>query len=125
MSVPAIDNMTTQIKTRELLEVIDKKIKINNRINTELEAIAKTLYHYWFVQFDFPDANGKPYKTSGGKIVYNSILKQEIPAGWHDCELKDIIERSGTGLNPRNNFKLGCGNNFYVTIKISVMVKSF
>ncbi|MEA1923654.1 MAG: restriction endonuclease subunit S, partial [Pseudomonadota bacterium] len=58
--------------------------------NAELEAMAKTLYDYWFVQFDFPDANGKPYKTSGGKMVYNSTLKREIPEGWEDKILSDI-----------------------------------
>lgn len=54
------------------------KIALNNRINTELEAMAKTLYDYWFVQFDFPDANGKPYKTSGGKMEYNATLKRKF-----------------------------------------------
>ncbi|HDT4313758.1 TPA: hypothetical protein ACG6IL_002026, partial [Escherichia coli] len=72
--------------------VIDKKIALNNRINTELEAMAKTLYDYWFVQFDFPDANGKPYKTSGGKMEYNATLKREIPAGWNDSILGKFIE---------------------------------
>ncbi|HHN9106673.1 TPA: restriction endonuclease subunit S [Escherichia coli] len=65
-----------------VLTSIDEKIAINNRINAELEAMAKTLYDYWFVQFDFPDANGKPYKTSGGRMEYNATLKREIPAGW-------------------------------------------
>ena len=73
-----------------VLSVIDKKIELNNRINAELEAMAKTLYDYWFVQFDFPDANGKPYKTSGGKMVYNPTLKREIPEGWSDVSLVDI-----------------------------------
>lgn len=59
-----------------------RKIALNNKINTELEAMAKLIYDYWFVQFDFPDANGKPYKSSGGKMVYNEELKREIPAGW-------------------------------------------
>ncbi|EMR3813419.1 restriction endonuclease subunit S [Proteus mirabilis] len=73
-----------------VLLAIDKKIELNNRINAELEAMAKTLYDYWFVQFDFPDANGKPYKTSGGKMVYNPTLKREIPEGWEDASLVDI-----------------------------------
>ena len=72
------------------LVAIDKKIELNNRINAELEAMAKTLYDYWFVQFEFPDDNGKPYKTSGGKMVYNSTLKREIPEGWCDASLVDI-----------------------------------
>jgi type I restriction enzyme S subunit len=68
-----------------VLSALDAKIECNNRINAELEAIAKTLYDYWFVQFDFPDRNGKPYKSSGGKMVYNPTLKREIPEGW-ECK---------------------------------------
>ena len=64
------------------IKSIDQKIQINNQINQELETMAKTLYDYWFVQFDFPDQNGKPYKSSGGKMVYNPELKREIPEGW-------------------------------------------
>ena len=64
------------------ISIIDQKIQINNQINQELEAMAKTLYDYWFVQFDFPDQNGKPYKSSGGKMVYHPELKREIPEGW-------------------------------------------
>lgn len=106
-----------QVKAGDLLYLLNKKIEINNHINTELEAMAKTIYDYWFVQFDFPDTNGKPYKASGGKMVYNQNLKREIPDGWIDVSLDYIIIRSGTGLNPRNNFKLGEGNNYYITIK--------
>ncbi|MEW5138654.1 restriction endonuclease subunit S [Escherichia coli] len=73
-----------------VLTSIDEKIAINNRINAELEAMAKTLYDYWFVKFDFPDANGKPYKTSGGRMEYNATLKREIPAGWAVNTLSQI-----------------------------------
>ncbi|EIV5116266.1 restriction endonuclease subunit S [Salmonella enterica] len=79
-----------QKKIASVLANIDEKIAINNRINAELEAMAKTLYDYWFVQFDFPDANGKPYKTSGGKMEYNAMLKREIPAGWAVNTLSQI-----------------------------------
>ncbi|WP_345427490.1 restriction endonuclease subunit S [Halioxenophilus aromaticivorans] len=79
-----------QVKAGDLLYLLDEKIALNNRISAELEAMAKTLYDYWFVQFDFPDANGKPYKTSGGKMVYNPTLKREIPEGWCDASLVDI-----------------------------------
>ena len=72
----------SQKKIAAVLSSIDQKIEINNRINAELEAMVKTLYDYWFVQFDFPDENGKPYKSSGGKMVYSKELKREIPAGW-------------------------------------------
>lgn len=117
MAVPVVDDKCQQKKIAVVLSALDGKIKLNNRINVELEAMAETLYDYWFVQFDFPGQNGKPYKSSGGKMVYNDTLKREIPEGWADCELSDVISRSGTGLNPRDNFKLGSGENFYVTIK--------
>ena len=71
-----------QNKIANILSAIDHKIQINSQINQELEALAKTLYDYWFVQFDFPDQNGKPYKSSGGKMVYHPELKREIPEGW-------------------------------------------
>ena len=87
VNLPPID---TQRQIERVLRSIDKKIELNNRINAELEAMAKTLYDYWFVQFDFPDANGKPYKTSGGKMVYNETLKREIPEGWEVASLIDI-----------------------------------
>ena len=79
-----------QIKIGKLLKSIDQKIQINNQINQELEAMAKTIYDYWFVQFDFPDQNGKPYKSSGGKMVYHPELKREIPEGWGVEKLGDI-----------------------------------
>ena len=77
-----IPKIQTQKNIAIFLSSLDKKIQINNQINQELEAMAKTLYDYWFVQFDFPDQNGKPYKSSGGKMVYHPELKREIPEGW-------------------------------------------
>src|SRR4051794_23000488 len=71
-----------QVRIGDLLYSLHYKTQINNKINTELEAMAKTLYDYWFVQFDFPGENGKPYKSSGGKMEYNKTLKREIPVGW-------------------------------------------
>lgn len=71
-----------QKKAGDLLFLIYDKIELNNRINAELEAMAKTLYDYWFVQFDFPNEEGKPYKSSGGNMVWNEKLKREIPEGW-------------------------------------------
>ena len=76
----------------KILLNIDQKIQINNQINQELEAMAKTLYDYWFVQFDFPDQNGNPYKSSGGKMVYNPELKREIPERWGVEKLGDISQ---------------------------------
>ena len=82
----------SQDKIANILSAIDDKIQINNQINQELEAMAKTLYDYWFVQFDFPDQNGKPYKSSGGKMVYHPELKREIPEGWGVEKLGELIE---------------------------------
>lgn len=90
MAIPAIEDKSIQIGIRNQLSNIDKKIELNNKINTELEAMAKLIYDYWFVQFDFPDGNGKPYKSSGGKMVYNEELKREIPEGWEVKSLMDI-----------------------------------
>ena len=81
-----------QIKIGKLLKSIDQKIQINDQINQELEAMAKTLYDYWFVKFDFPDQNGKTYKSSGGKMVYHPELKCEIPEGWGVENLFDIAD---------------------------------
>ena len=83
------------------IKSIDQKIQINNQINQELEAMAKTLYDYWFVQFDFPDENGKPYKSSGGKMVYNDQLKREIPEGWGVAKVEDIAQ-TGSGGTPKS-----------------------
>ena len=74
--------IATQRRIASVLSNIDKKIALNRQINQNLEALAKQLYDYWFVQFDFPDENGKPYKSSGGAMVYNEQLKREIPKGW-------------------------------------------
>ena len=73
------------------LASIDEKIKVNRQINDNLEAMAKQLYDYWFVQFDFPNEEGKPYKSSGGAMVWNENLKREIPQGWNDCKIKDFM----------------------------------
>ena len=80
--VVKLPDLNIQKAVANILFNLRKKLEINNQINQELEAMAKTLYDYWFVQFDFPDQNGKPYKSSGGKMVYNQELKREIPEGW-------------------------------------------
>ena len=90
-------NKDIQRRTAAILSALDAKIDCNNRINAELEAMAKTLYDYWFVQFDFPDANGKPYKSSGGKMAYNATLKREIPSGWHDSNVLAVADLLGGG----------------------------
>ena len=104
LEIPA--DKKVQQKIAAVLSSLDAKIELNNRINVELEALAKTLYDYWFVQFDFPfdpsassghrfaqgkpAEHGQPYKSSGGKMVWNEALKREIPAGWEVGELSDI-----------------------------------
>jgi type I restriction enzyme S subunit len=79
--VPTPDKIELE-NISNVLSALDSKIELNNKINKELETMAKTLYDYWFVQFDFPNENGKPYKSSGGKMVYSKELKREIPEGW-------------------------------------------
>lgn len=74
----------------DLLATIDYKIELNNDINTELENLAKTIYNYWFVQFDFPNEEGKPYKTSGGEMEWNEELKMELPKGWTKGKLSEV-----------------------------------
>ena len=86
-----------KISIVEILSALDKKIALNKQINARLEQMAKTLYDYWFVQFDFPDANGKPYKSSGGEMVFDETLKRKIPKGWEVKNLGDWAEiRKGT-----------------------------
>jgi type I restriction enzyme S subunit len=79
-----------QKKIASVLKSLDDKIEINNNINSQLEQLAKAIYDYWFIQFDFPNKDGLPYKTSGGKMEFNKKLKREIPVGWTDKELTDI-----------------------------------
>ena len=98
ITLPSLDN---QRKLISVLKSIDKKLKTNNQINQELEAMSKTLYDYWFVQFDFPDQNGNPYKSSGGKMVYNPELKREIPEGWGVEKIEDIAH-TGSGGTPKS-----------------------
>ncbi len=91
-----LPDLDTQRRIASVLSNLDRKIALNRQINTNLEALARQLYDYWFVQFDFPDANGKPYKSSGGKMVYNEQLKREIPKGWEVKQMDEVIEiRSG------------------------------
>ena len=110
-------SLPEQKKIACVLSALDNKIESNSQICSELESMAKTLYDYWFVQFDFPDENGKPYRTSGGEMVWNEQLKREIPKGWSIKSLSHGIQSINTGLNPRKNFSLGKGDIKYVTVK--------
>ncbi len=114
VGVPALAQATTNFKLIEIplpafniqkkiaktLTNLDSKIELNNKINAELEAMAKTIYDYWFVQFDFPNSKGKPYKTSGGKMVWNEELKREIPEGWEVLGLENVENNIVTGKTP-------------------------
>lgn len=80
-----------QRKIVTILKNLDSKIANNNAISKELESMAKTIYDYWFLQFEFPDKDGKPYKSNGGKMVWNDQLKQEIPEGWKVSIVKNIL----------------------------------
>ena len=109
--------LSEQKKIASVLSALDDKIALNKKMNQKLEAMAKRLYDYWFVQYDFPDKNGHPYKTTGVPMTYNPTLKREIPAGWEVKTLKECIKHINTGLNPRDNFVLGNGDIKYVTVK--------
>ena len=87
-------SLSEQEQIASVLSNIDRKITLNRQINDNLEAVAKQLYDYWFVQFDFPDENGKPYKSSGGKMVWNECMKKSIPADWKTSQLSEWIDYS-------------------------------
>ena len=109
------EEIQDQKKLVSVLSALDAKIDCNNRINAELEVMAKTLYDYWFVQFDFPDANGNPYKSSGGKMDYNATLKREIPAGWEARKIDKVALIKAGGDKPKN-FSLFCSNEYPIPI---------
>ncbi|ATP55720.1 hypothetical protein CPT03_04185 [Pedobacter ginsengisoli] len=96
-----IHNISDQQKIATILSSLDDKIELNNKINTELEQMAKTLYDYWFVQFDFPNEEGNPYKSSGGKMIYNEVLKREIPEGWEVNKLGALTSFLSRGISPK------------------------
>jgi len=102
-----IPDVKTQRGIAQILSDFDSKITLNNRINAELEAMAKTIYDYWFVQFDFPDKNGKPYQASGGKMVWSEELKREVPEGVVGTvnDLGEIIGGSTPSTEDEENFE--------------------
>lgn len=100
-----IPDLELQEKIGKTLYDIDQKIALNTRMNAELEAMAKQLYDYWFVQFDFPDENGDPYKSSGGKMVWNEKLKREIPEGWEVKELGSVLDNKIKATMPGDHLK--------------------
>ena len=102
-----IPSLEVQTKIANMLKSIDSKIENNNKINTELEEMSKTIYDYWFLQFEFPNEEGNPYKSSGGKMVWNEELKREIPEGWEVGCFKDIISELECGNRPKGGIKDG------------------
>jgi len=116
-SIPVkIHNPEDQQKIASVLSTLDAKIELNNKINTELEAMAKTLYDYWFVQFDFPDVNGNPYKSSGGEMVWNEELKREIPKGWEVDKINTKV-KIGSGFPFDSDDYCNDGKYKIITIK--------
>lgn len=97
-----IPDIELQKKIGKFLDLIDSKITNNNAIVRQLKAMAKTIYDYWFLQFEFPNEEGKPYKSSGGKMVWNEELQRDIPEGWGSAKLKDVIVE-----NPKSKIKVG------------------
>lgn len=85
--IPVIDD---QKKVADFVKLIDDKIEVNNALSYKLESLARMIYDYWFLQFDFPDENGRPYRSSGGKMVWNAELKREIPEGWEVVDINDV-----------------------------------
>ena len=100
IELPTLPAMEEQKRIGQLLYSLDQKIALNRAINDNLEATAKQLYDYWFVQFDFPNEEGKPYKSSGGKMVWNDKLKREIPEGWSSKMIGEIEGNIVTGKTP-------------------------
>ena len=98
-----IPDLTEQKRIGKLLRNLDNKIELNRAINQNLEAMAKQLYDYWFMQFDFPNEEGKPYKSSGGEMVWNEKLKRKIPNEWDNCTLKDFINLFDSRRIPLSN----------------------
>ena len=98
--IPSLD---IQKRIGRILTDIDNKIAINRQINDNLEAMAKQLYDYWFVQFDFPNEEGKPYKSNGGAMVWNEKLKREIPQGWTGAKIKDVAQIYSGGTPTSTN----------------------
>lgn len=91
-----------QVKISKILSTLDRKISLNRSINAELERMAKEIYDYWFVQFEFPDEHGRPYKSSGGKMVYNPVLKREVPAGWEVKSFADFVSKQNGDWGEEN-----------------------
>lgn len=119
--IPHIDE---QIKIANILSCFDKKILMNKAINDNLEKQLRTIYDYWFTQFDFPDENGKPYRSSGGKMVWNEELKREIPEGWNVKKLSEILNVI-TGKEDANFSSLNGQYKFFTCSNTTLLCDEF
>lgn len=120
LDLPSLEH---QNSISRILNAIEEKIANNNKINAELESLAKTIYDYWFLQFEFPNEDGKPYKSSGGKMVWNEKLNRMIPDGWKDGNLYDIAEfTNGLACQKHRPIK---NNQRLLVIKIREMHNGF
>ena len=99
-----LPDMKIQKNISTVLRSIDKKITVNEKINDNLEQQAKLIYDYWFTQFDFPDENGKPYCSSGGKMVWNEQLKRNIPENWNVVPLLKLVNWESNSQPPKSEF---------------------
>lgn len=112
-----LPDYSTQKKLGDALYLLQKKIDNNNLLIGKMMEKAKLLYNYWFLQYEFPNEEGKAYKSSGGSLIWNKDLHMKIPNGWKVKKYEKCIEKISTGLNPRDNFVLGGGNIKYITVK--------
>lgn len=111
------ESLEDQFKISSVLQLLDKKIQNNNKQIQTLESLAKTIYDYWFVQFDFPNEDGKPYKSSGGKMVWDNYIKREIPEGWDVKKIKEIESNIITGKTPSTKDESNFGKDIpFITI---------
>ena len=116
IAIPLID-IDNQKNITYLLEKLDSKIENNTKQIEFLESLAKTIYDYWFVQFDFPNEDGKPYKSSGGKMVWDNYIKREIPEGWDVKKIKEIESNIITGKTPSTKDESNFGKDIpFITI---------
>lgn len=112
-----IPDVNVQKKSVQLLKEIDKKIANNNAISKELESMAKTIYDYWFLQFEFPDKDGKLYKSNGGKMVWNDQLKQNIPEGWKVKDINELCKIVDCLHSKKPNYKYESVSSYLLTLE--------
>ena len=122
-----VPSLEEQEEITSVLSAVDSKIDTNVALCSDLEAMAKLLYDYWFVQFDFPDENGKPYRSSGGKMVWNEVLKREIPKGWEVGYISDLgtVIGGATQSTKNNNYDVESGIGWITPNDLSITDNKF